>query len=617
MRRLLSLLLALVMAFRSISTNNVAATGLVVTAPSGIQDGDILVAWTLNDAGSGATTWPAGFVEGPASPQIMSGAGFDASTFRYALKVASGESGDYTLTGATAVIGGVAAFSGRDRSTTPHRDSGVVADSSHASPWTATSAAFSSATSKECDVLWIAQADGASANITFTAPTGYTLDADVNEASNARQFAFAHKDAVAAGETGSIAGTGSGAAAAWAVFGIALGTAPTAAVSGTGTAGISETDVVAGGKVIDVTLTGDIYVPASVTPQIGYVGGMVGGRAGATSTLAVNFALTGGDVGVASATPQPGDFVVITVAVGSQGRNPACAITTPAGYSALGLLNSAAATQDVSMDVSRKVMGATPDTSFTLPSTGNTADAQRYTVQVFRSLDPTTQLDVAAVSATGSGTGRPNPGAITPATTGAYILICAAGGAGTGAAYTAPANYTTNFLTGTTADTNDVMIGSGYRAWAGGAEDPAAYTGGTTNATDSWAAYTIALRPAPATTPFNDARQNFIDGFVSAQSEASGWNAKRSLIPVTAVTRVSDSVARLTLPAIAGYDITATETLTDTVPASIVSGGSAIVATPTFTISPAGGGGGGPVINDHNFRRVGRGVGSGVMRAAA
>ena len=44
------------------------------------------------------------------------------------------------------------------------------------------------------------------------------------------------------------------------------------------------------------------------------------------------------------------------------------------------------------------------------------------------------------------------------------------------------------------------MVGSGFRAttWTSGAENPAAYTGGTTGATDSWCAYTVALRPAVA-----------------------------------------------------------------------------------------------------------------------
>lgn len=93
---------------------------------------------------------------------------------------------------------------------------------------------------------------------------------------------------------------------------------------------------------------------------------------------------------------------------------------------------------------------------------------------------------------------------------------------------------------------------------------------------------------------FNDARQAFIDGFVSAQSEASGWNAKRSSIPVTAVTRTSATVVTLTLPAIGTFDITADETLTDTIPASILTGGVAVVATPTVSITATVASGGPP-----------------------
>jgi hypothetical protein len=185
---------------------------------------------------------------------------------------------------------------------------------------------------------------------------------------------------------------------------------------------------------------------------------------------------------------------------GTAGRNFAQAVTAPGTWSNLGQLNPNTQTYDTALNVSYKFMGGTPDTTFTAPSTGSNADAQRWTVQVFRGVDPTTPLDVAAVAASGVGTGRPDPGSITPTTSGAYVLICGGGAAATGAAYTAPANYTTNFLTGTTADTNDAMVGSGYRAWTSGAENPAQYTGGTTNAVDSWAAYTIALRPQVAVT---------------------------------------------------------------------------------------------------------------------
>ena len=226
---------------------------------------------------------------------------------------------------------------------------------------------------------------------------------------------------------------------------------------------------------------------------ISYVGGQVGGRVGAASTTTVTYALTGGS----NATPQAGDFVVVTMGVGTAGRNPAQAVTAPATWANLGQLNPNTQTYDTAMNVSYKFMPATPDTNFTAPSTGNAQDAQRWTIQVFRGVDPTNPWDVAAVAASAVGTGRPDPGSITPVTAGAWVVICGAGAAATGAAYVAPANFTTNFLTGTTADTNDAMIGSGYwTGWTSGAVDPAQYTGGTANAVDSWAAYTLALRPA-------------------------------------------------------------------------------------------------------------------------
>lgn len=225
--------------------------------------------------------------------------------------------------------------------------------------------------------------------------------------------------------------------------------------------------------------------------MIKYVGGQVGGRAGSTSTSTITFALTGG----IDTIPRTGDLVVIEVVVATQARNPACAIATPTGYTALGQLNVSTTTYDTSLNVSWKIMGGTADTTFTLPSTGNVADAQRWAVKVFRYAHASPIG--ATASATGSATGRPNPPSITPTNAGAHILICGGGAAATGAAYTGPANFTTGFLTGTTADTNDAMVGMGHwEGWTSGAVDPAQYTGGTTNAVDSWAAYTIEIKPA-------------------------------------------------------------------------------------------------------------------------
>lgn len=145
-------------------------------------------------------------------------------------------------------------------------------------------------------------------------------------------------------------------------------------------------------------------------------------------------------------------------------------------------------------------MTATPDTTITIPSSGNARNAQTWAVHVFRGVDPTTPFDgVATVYASGTATGRPNPGAITPATAGAWILRAEASAAGTGAAYTAPTNESTNYRTRSEVDTYDSMIGFGYyTGWTSGSYDPAAISaGGTTGATDSWVAETMVLRPEP------------------------------------------------------------------------------------------------------------------------
>lgn len=84
---------------------------------------------------------------------------------------------------------------------------------------------------------------------------------------------------------------------------------------------------------------------------------------------------------------------------------------------------------------------------------------------------------------------------------------------------------------------------------------------------------------------FDDIRQDIINGLVSAQSETFGWNNERSNIPVTAVVRTSDTVCTITLPALSAYDITAEEDITDTIPASALQGGSAIVASPLVVVT--------------------------------
>lgn len=90
---------------------------------------------------------------------------------------------------------------------------------------------------------------------------------------------------------------------------------------------------------------------------------------------------------------------------------------------------------------------------------------------------------------------------------------------------------------------------------------------------------------------FDGQRQNIIDGIDSAQSEGTGWDAVvKAGEVVGSVVRTSDTVVTVTLSAFATYNITATETITVTVPGTAVTGGVDIVGSPTFTVSASGGG---------------------------
>lgn len=236
---------------------------------------------------------------------------------------------------------------------------------------------------------------------------------------------------------------------------------------------------------------------------ITYVGGVTNGRAGSTSTTTQSLTgLTGGS----DSSPSAGDLVVVWCSVGTAVARVASSQTisgnNSGAYSNL-TFQSQADTNYSQSQLNYKMQGSTPDTQITIPSSGNSRNAQRWVVHVFRGVDGTTPLDVTSVPAQGADTGRPNPGAITPTTAGAWIVAFYASAAATGAAYTAPTDFATDWLGGTTADTYDCMQGGGYyTGWTSGSYDPAAITeGGTTGTGDSWTAMTLALRPYINTPP--------------------------------------------------------------------------------------------------------------------
>jgi len=236
-----------------------------------------------------------------------------------------------------------------------------------------------------------------------------------------------------------------------------------------------------------------------------FVGGKSGAVAGSTSstpnTVALNSGLTGGfATSVAS-----GDLIIVQVGVGHQARTPAPVVRAvdDTAYSVVGTAqNVTTDTQDIYSDLRYRFHdGTSNDDSVEIGNSGDAADGLAYAIHVWRGVDTGTPLDgVTPTAATGTDTGRPNPPSITPGSLGSVIIIAGAGGAATGA------NFVTgelqNLHTVNSPDTNDATVGLASYHWAGtSAFDPAAWTGGSTNANNSWAAKCLVLRAATADAP--------------------------------------------------------------------------------------------------------------------
>ena len=214
---------------------------------------------------------------------------------------------------------------------------------------------------------------------------------------------------------------------------------------------------------------------------------------------AENSAANWADVTVTLPAMSQNDLVICSYSIGdNDGVNFDMAMVTT-GYTEVADL-FADDTQDVSLGVFWKVMGATPDPTAVADGLGGTDAAVAAVCMVFRGVDTGTPMDVAATTATALDTMHPNPPSIDWVTANTWTVIAGASGhtlAGAGT-YTFPANYTTNAIDRGADDTSDTTVGMGYRTAPADPEDPGVMThSGTDSASFSWGAATLALREAP------------------------------------------------------------------------------------------------------------------------
>jgi hypothetical protein len=231
---------------------------------------------------------------------------------------------------------------------------------------------------------------------------------------------------------------------------------------------------------------------------ITFIGSYVGTHA-ATSAQTINFSLLRNESNVAPTLLQ-NDLVLVAVQNASTVDRTEAQLT-PSGYTACHTDNYQNDSNDSNFLVSRKFMGATPDSTVAIPASNATTAGVAYAVYVFRGVDTTTPLDVAAVVTGAINTGVANAPAIVPSTQGAWIVVFGGAAVAAGAVFTNPAGMSTttnHFRSATiTTTTTDANIGGAiFTGWTSGSYDPAAFGGSTTTNTGSWSAVTIALRPS-------------------------------------------------------------------------------------------------------------------------
>lgn len=235
-------------------------------------------------------------------------------------------------------------------------------------------------------------------------------------------------------------------------------------------------------------LIGATAAAAQVFP-IQYVGGRTFTSAGTTTNLQVSLtSLTGG----LASEPAAGDLVIVYFGTGST-VNRDLVVNF---YTEIAELYSND-TLDTNLAVAYRFMPDPANTTFILSGgSGSADDAVAVAVQVWRGVDTVTPLDVTSTTATGFNSVLCNPPAITPVTNDA-VIVSGGAGAHAGGTQTFSSSDLTQFLSAGANDLNDATIGLGYYRWTSGSFNPAAFTySGTNSGVNSWAAVTLALRPA-------------------------------------------------------------------------------------------------------------------------
>lgn len=224
-----------------------------------------------------------------------------------------------------------------------------------------------------------------------------------------------------------------------------------------------------------------------INKSIKYVGSAT--QIGGTSDTVSLTSLTGG-----IDTEALEDDVVV-VLVSSNNKTTTLSMVT-SGYTQLDVQRNSSDTRETASAVFYKVMGSTPDTDAQVSSTAGQYAIIAY---VLRGIDTSNPIDVTTLGAVGSNSNNVNSPSITPVTTGAWILSMGGGSSNSnGASVTGSPTGFTNLVERNSQGGNVVVAVAGSKRWqtTDGATDPSAWVIVPGGSSESWSAFTVAIRPA-------------------------------------------------------------------------------------------------------------------------
>lgn len=240
------------------------------------------------------------------------------------------------------------------------------------------------------------------------------------------------------------------------------------------------------------------------------------------------------DASNATPTLQQRDLIIVVVNVTGT-TDVTQANLLPSGYTAMHTDLYADDTNDTNLQVGYKFMGASPDTTVSIPAATSTVNGVAYSIYAFRGVDIDTPMDVTTTTVTGTNGGVPNAPAITPSTAGTWLFIVGASAMAAGVAVTAPSSgvsTTTNHSRNAviTSTTVDAAVSCCIKTdWSSGSFDPATFGGGTSTNTGSNAAVTIALRPQNAPTITSSATPSVSENVTLAHTLTSNQTVTWSI----------------------------------------------------------------------------------------